>query len=145
MRSSTRRNSAETRVALIELFNKVADAYERSAREAGSPEDALKQFRATTKADYLFFLVKEASGKDGMIVPEYLLEITTREIAACLMAPDDGMHTDAIKTVSNLQGLRAELLMQAEKQTGVKAPAVVKPEQPVVEGSRPRQRWLGIF
>ncbi|MFY9642437.1 MAG: hypothetical protein WCD20_00750 [Rhodomicrobium sp.] len=100
------------RVALIELFVKMGEAYQGAYERGGSDAEPLAQFKAARQSDYLQLLLKEAADGARMLIPEVLLAIIAREIWAGRTAPDAGMRKIAIKGVMDRMRVLEEALAQ---------------------------------
>jgi len=64
--------------------------------EGSDAVNDLEEFKKTREQDYNLFLVREAADAAGNIVPEVLLAVTEREVAAGRMAETDGMRQLAL-------------------------------------------------
>jgi hypothetical protein len=83
--------TSEERGALLAIYKAVMDLAERSATISD-----IDKFREARQSDYNLFLIREAADEAGNIVPETLLAVTEREIAAGRMAKDDDMRRLAL-------------------------------------------------
>ena len=83
------------RELLLAIHKSVMDAFERQTRQ----ED-LTALQKVRRQDYNLLLIKEAKigdhPDDGHISPQKLAKITTREVAAGRMSPDDEFHKLAV-------------------------------------------------
>jgi hypothetical protein len=85
--------SMEQRVGLLDLFHAVMNG-----AESALPEKNISQFREARMRFYKTLLVSEAlDGTD--VCQEKLLEVTTREVNAGRMDPQDSMHQLAMHGV----------------------------------------------
>jgi hypothetical protein len=83
--------TSEERGALLAVYTAVMNLVERS----GTVTD-IEKFKEAWQSDYNLFLISEATdGQD--IVPEKLLAVTAREIAAGRMAETDELHKLALE------------------------------------------------
>jgi hypothetical protein len=96
-----------TRKELHELHKQATTSEERGAilaiyaavmnlAEGSDAVNDLEEFKKTREQDYNLFLVREAADAAGNIVPEVLLAVTEREVAAGRMAETDGMRQLAL-------------------------------------------------
>lgn len=86
--------TTKDRETLLSVHKIVMDTVERNIRG-----DDLEEFRTARSQDYNLLLIKEAMIGDtsGIINQERMAAITSREVAAGRMSPDDELHKLAIK------------------------------------------------
>ncbi len=88
------------RVTCLKLHQAIMDAMERSNV---APEN-MAQFQKTRGQDYNMLLVSEAiiGRTDGNVPPDKMVEITTREVNAGRMKPDDELHVLAVNGANGI-------------------------------------------
>jgi hypothetical protein len=97
-----RAKTFEERGALLAIYKSVMDYVEAASDfEPGS----LERFQKARRQDYCLFLVRECARPDGNADPVILEAVTSREIEAGRMAPDDELRLHALQFLEELREL----------------------------------------
>jgi hypothetical protein len=97
-----RAKTFEERGVLLAIYKSVMD-YVEAARnfEPGG----LERFKETRRQDYCLFLARECARPDGYVDPVMMEAVTSREIEAGRMAPDDELRVRALEALKELREL----------------------------------------
>lgn len=91
------------REAGLTLYQQSMDAVERASERQGWPRNDIEEFKEAIRQEYCLLLIEECTlvqpvenTEKGLLDPATLGAITTREVLAGRMHPDDGVHRLAI-------------------------------------------------
>jgi hypothetical protein len=91
------------RGVLLAIYKSVMDYVEGASNfEPGG----LEKFKKTRRQDYCLFLIRECVQPDGNVDPVMMEAVTSREIEAGRMAPDDELRVRTLEALEELRELQ---------------------------------------
>jgi hypothetical protein len=112
------------REAGLTLYQQSMDAVEQALERQGWPKNDIEEFNETRRREYCLLLIEECTQvqppentEKGLLDPATLGAITTREVLAGRMHPDDDIHKLAIAGARVLTPAEAKALISESSNT----------------------------